>query len=317
LNTGKAEIFLGNADGTFKSPSSFTVGDSLVLSLALGDFNGDGKIDIAASDYDSVLGQVAVLFGNGDGSFKSALQFPSVTSGSTVGAGDFNGDGIDDFVVARYQNNLASVFLSNGNGSFKAPINLQTTAPFSVKVGDFNGDGRLDFLTAQYGGTAQSFLGNGDGTFSAAASFSIAGNIFSVAMGDFDSDGRPDFVMAGASAVTVYSAHPAVAVTEAYVDLHTQQNARSALTSLTANLTRIDMQLGSLGASESRFNVDIQNLQSQRENYIAAAARITDADMAETSADLVRQQILQQASAAVLQHANLEPQLALTLLSHA
>jgi len=83
---------------------------------------------------------------------------------------------------------------------------------------------------------------------------------------------------------------------------------------LDGNLKRIENQIGSLGASTSRFHTAMSVLQTQRDDYVAASSRITDTDVAEESANLVRTQITQQAAAAVLAQANQQPALAIQLL---
>ena len=183
-----AKGFLGAA-GYFMSASA--------TSVAVGDFNGDGKSDLAVTDG----GNVYILLGNGDGTFQVARLY--YTLGSyvvSVATGDFNGDGKTDLAVANYSDNNVAILLGNGNGTFRNPITYPVYAnPDSVAVADFNGDGRADLIVANYSSnTVALLLGNGDGTFQP-ATYGISGNL-SVAVADFNGDGKADFGVINGSA---------------------------------------------------------------------------------------------------------------------
>src|SRR3989440_597917 len=89
-------------------------------SVAVGDFNGDGKLDLAVANRGS--NDVSVLVGNGDGTFQAALTFAAGSGPSSVAAGDFNGDGKLDLAVASRGSSLVSVLLGNGDGTFQAAL---------------------------------------------------------------------------------------------------------------------------------------------------------------------------------------------------
>jgi hypothetical protein len=117
-------------------------------SVAVGDFNGDGKLDLAIADGLEVM----VLLGNGDGTFLPAVAYVAGKQPLSVAVGDFNGDGKLDLVVANDGSNNVSVLLGNGDGTFQAVGNYAVGLyPISVAVGDFNGDGKLDFVVANDG----------------------------------------------------------------------------------------------------------------------------------------------------------------------
>ena len=209
-SSGTVTVLLGNGDGTFTAAagSPITVG-SRPVSVAVGDFNGDGKADLAVANY--VDNTVTVLLGNGDGTFTAAGSPIVVGNGATsVAVGDFNGDGKADLAVANYVDNTVTVLLGNGDGTFTAagsPIVVGNGAT-SVAVGDFNGDGKADLAVANYvDNTVTVLLGNGDGTFTpAAGSPIVVGNgPGSVVVGDFNGDSKSDLAVAnnGDNTVTV------------------------------------------------------------------------------------------------------------------
>jgi hypothetical protein len=185
----------------FLTPLTFGVG-SQPDSVALGDFNGDGRPDLAVANSGS--NTVSVLLGNGDGTFQAARNFGVGNTPDSVAVGDFNRDGRPDLAVANFYGNDVSVLLGNGDGTFQAASNFSVGGlPASVAVGDFNGDGRPDLAaaiayqnTTTNGDSVDVLLGNGDGTFQAPRAFTVGVAPTSVAVGDFNGDGRPDLVTA-------------------------------------------------------------------------------------------------------------------------
>ena len=106
-----ASVLLGNGNGTFQARQSFGTG-SQPYSVAVGDFNGDGKSDLVTADYDG--NTASVLLGNGNGTFQAKQSFGTGSAPRSVAVGDFNGDGVKDLVTADYDGNTASVLLGNG-----------------------------------------------------------------------------------------------------------------------------------------------------------------------------------------------------------
>jgi hypothetical protein len=111
----------------FQSVVNYGVGSGPSL-VAIGDFNGDGKADLAVTNFTS--GNVSVLLGNGDGTFKPSVNFAVGINPSSVAIGDFNGDGKADLVVANTANGQGnlSVLLGNGDGTFQSAASLSSAA---------------------------------------------------------------------------------------------------------------------------------------------------------------------------------------------
>jgi hypothetical protein len=198
-------VLLGKGDGTFATPITGQVysqpqtgGDVILGTLAAADFNGDGKLDLAVvGDYVS-SGGVTILLGNGDGSFTAAGPNLDLTADfALIATGDFNGDGIPDFVTPNYFEfgGSPTIFLGKGDGTFtfsKVTLTLDYF-PTSVLVADFNGDGVLDLAFSDLNGV-EIALGNGDGTFTetAASPIPVPSELYSLKVGDFNHDGKID-----------------------------------------------------------------------------------------------------------------------------
>ncbi|MFL6374183.1 MAG: FG-GAP-like repeat-containing protein [Pyrinomonadaceae bacterium] len=163
------------------------------FSVAVGDFNGDGKLDLVTANY--VGNSVSVFPGAGFGTFGPKTDF-AVDSPQSVAVGDFNNDGNLDIVTGN-----VSILFGTGNGSFASPVTYPAGGN-SVTVGDFNGDGHLDLVVANtgtgfpYGNTVSVLLNTGSGTFGPKVDYQTATGPFSLAVGDFNSDGILDIAAA-------------------------------------------------------------------------------------------------------------------------
>jgi hypothetical protein len=166
--------FSGDAFAQFETRGKFSVLPE-PNSVAVADFNHDGKLDLAVTSVDSRTGystKVQVLLGNGDGTFKPAVSYAVGTRPDSVAVADINNDGNLDLVVANEMSDSVSVLLGNGDGTFQAAATFATPqSPIFVTAADFNGDGKLDLVTVNLSDNTGNcdcvavLLGNGDGTF--------------------------------------------------------------------------------------------------------------------------------------------------------
>jgi hypothetical protein len=175
------------------------------------DFNNDGKLDLATSNYDDAGdGSVSVLLGNGNGSFQPARTFATGPYAFSLTAGDFNSDGKLDLatanqdVVSETGDNDVSILLGNGDGTFAAavPLSASNAYSWSITTGDLDGDGKLDLVVTSddsFGvDTVSVLLGHGDGSFAAPITQDVFyGQLYSPTLADFNSDGKLDLAVAG------------------------------------------------------------------------------------------------------------------------
>jgi hypothetical protein len=199
-------IFHGSGDGTFMPmtldptvglPRAYQVGNNPTFGVT-GDFNRDGKLDIATSDLD---GTISILQGNGDGSLTLANTIQGYGSGA-LSTGDFNNDGILDLAVVKTGANNVLILLGDGAFGFSAgPVLTTGVAPQSLITADFNGDGFPDLAVTNLGSNFVTILlGSATGAFTTASPVATPAAPQFAAAGDLNGDGHVDLVVANGTA---------------------------------------------------------------------------------------------------------------------
>ena len=223
--SGAVAVLLGNGDGTFGAPTTYSSGGVYATDVAIGDLNGDGKPDIVVVNCGNAAnnhcigagGNVGILFGIGDGTFQSVQSMPLGGGGFgaiAVAIADINADGNLDVIVAGdcASGGCGGVLLGNGNGTFQPEIAFDSAGliAFSLAIGDVNGDGKLDAVIgnqcatpACQTSTVGVSLGIGNGHFQPAVAYN-SGGIYpdGVAIADLNGDGKADLAVANSSTST-------------------------------------------------------------------------------------------------------------------
>jgi hypothetical protein len=180
----------------------------------VGDFNGDGKIDLVGTG----LLAVRIMIGNGDGTFQSRVEFPASTVGQlqALAPGDFNRDGNLDLMVTILHQTVGLAFLAGrGDGSFNPPVTFPNSSGLdgpAIAAVDLNNDQNLDVVighdvacitsTCVVGRSITVMLGNGNGTFQAPREIEVGSGTAAIAVGDFNRDNNKDLALASSSSRT-------------------------------------------------------------------------------------------------------------------
>jgi VCBS repeat protein/centrosomal CEP192-like protein len=206
-------VYLNDGTGHFTPNNNYVIGVSsvhLARSLATADLNGDGKLDLIVPDVSNST--VAVLYGNGNGTFQNAVGIATPYTSTGVAIGDFNKDGKPDIVAAASSgccpwSGGITVLLNNSNGTFQSPVLYADPSGVDnglVAVADLNADGKLDVVVSSEGGSNVAvFLGNGDGTFQPATAYPVP-LASAIALGDLSGAKKPDIVATSYADGTVW-----------------------------------------------------------------------------------------------------------------
>jgi hypothetical protein len=193
------DVFLGNGDCTFTPAGRFDAGP-VVFFVATGDFNGDGIPDAVTANYEdsNFRYTVAVVLGQGDGTFGPPAEFQAGNTPLAIAVADLDGDRHNDLVVSNGNDSRESVLLGNGDGTFQEAVNYDVgESPSGAAIGDFNEDGALDIAVASYNdNNVTVLLGVGDGSFTEGAQISIGQAPQDIAVADWSGDGHLDLGIA-------------------------------------------------------------------------------------------------------------------------
>jgi len=181
-----------------------TTAPVIAPAIASAIFTSSGFHDLLVTD--PVANTVTVLLSNGDDTFTAATGSPIAVGHqpSALVTGNFNADGNQDFVVTNFTDNTFSLFLGNGDGTFKQapgspfPLPSSSTGPIAMVGADFNGDGVQDLaIVNQTTSNVSILLGNPNGTFSLASGspFPVGTSPVAIATGDLNIDGKPDLAV--------------------------------------------------------------------------------------------------------------------------
>jgi hypothetical protein len=208
LNANDVSVLMGNGDGSFQpavytptttgviSSATGTAAGSAPAAIVAGDFNGDGRLDLATANLGS--SDISVLLGKGDGTFEAPPGSVVGNYAAAVVTGDFTGNGNLGVAVLDELSDSVTILPGNGDGTFQQSLSValpQGSGATAIVAADFNNDGRTDLAVADQGLDEVSiFLGNGDGTFQS-STVQVPGDPYALVAGDFTGNGEVDLAV--------------------------------------------------------------------------------------------------------------------------
>lgn len=196
---GAISVQVGNGNGTFAAPVDYSIGAGgpsflFAKTLAAADVNGDGKVDLIASNEMSQT--VSVLTNNGDGSFANSVDHAMGFSPSSVIGADVTGDGLADLIMTHNGSGAVSVRVNNGDSTFAPSVDYVTgSQAISVIAADINVDAKADLVvTNGLDNTISVLQNNGDGSFATKTDYATGAFTFGLASADFNGDGKADLI---------------------------------------------------------------------------------------------------------------------------
>lgn len=196
-NSYGVSVLLGVGDGTFQSPRNAAFGEG-AFDMTVGDFNGDGKLDVALAGYNSPTQNIIqILLGNGDGTFTNGqtINLPANQGITGIATGDFNNDGKLDLAYVTTTTNNIYFYKGAGNGTFTSAGSKavgNNTSMVQIRTGDFNRDGKVDLMVSDYG-SLYVLWNTGNFTFNPVTVASASAGVFGTPV-DVNQDSYTDLI---------------------------------------------------------------------------------------------------------------------------
>ena len=315
---GKIALLKGNGDGTFSFDSAPSV-SGRPQNFKLADLNGDGRGDIVSlntTGYPEYGVAFAYTLQNSDGTFANWVEIPNAPLANRLDVGDLNKDGKIDLVTTNVDSSM-SIYVNQGNGTFvQTKIQLpqdrgdtgQGRAKTGVSIEDVNGDGSPDLVIGNAQTNAINIYKNaGDGSFSLLTTITSDHSLDGVAASGtlFPQIAEPTIIEGNSNSVLKYLDK---------MKLSSLNVADPTLDNIDTFLHAISASRSEVGAYVSRLTARVDSLASESTHAQESQSRIHDTEYSSSTTELAKQQIIQQASTAMLAQANQEPQFVLQLL---